>query len=34
MESHSRVIDIYMMKYPICSVVILKDIAMVIAFGI
>jgi hypothetical protein len=34
MESHSRVIDIYMMKYPTCPVVILKDIAMVIAFGI
>jgi hypothetical protein len=34
MESHSRILDIYMMKYPTYSVVILKDIAMVIAFGI
>jgi hypothetical protein len=34
MESHSQVIDIYIMRYPTYSVVILKDIAMVIVFGI
>jgi hypothetical protein len=34
MESHSQIIDIYIMICPTCSVVILKDIAMVIAFDI
>jgi hypothetical protein len=38
MESHSRVIEIhiyiYIMRCPTCSVVILKDIEMVIAYGI
>jgi hypothetical protein len=34
MESHSRVMDIYIMRYPTSSVVILKDISMVIASGI